>query len=46
LVAFEFGDGSLLIPVSDGEGNDPGVFLEKGVDAWFWPADFVRDSIG
>ena len=33
-VALELGDGSMLIPVSDAEGNEPGVFLEKGVDAW------------
>ncbi|GAB7020315.1 hypothetical protein [Halostagnicola bangensis] len=32
-VVLEFGDGSLLIPVSDAEGNEPGVFLENGVDA-------------
>ncbi|QSX01106.1 hypothetical protein [Haloterrigena alkaliphila] len=33
-IVLELGDGSLLIPASDMEGNSPGVFFEKGVDAW------------
>lgn len=33
-VALELGDGSLLIPASDIEGNQPGVFATKNVDAW------------
>lgn len=34
LVVLELGDGSLLIPVNDAEGNAPGVFQEKGIEDW------------
>ncbi len=33
-VVLELGDGSLLIPVNDVEGNQPGVFQTKGVEKW------------
>ncbi|WP_226483097.1 hypothetical protein [Natrinema amylolyticum] len=33
-IALELGDGSLLIPVSDAEGNGPGVFRGKNIDDW------------
>ncbi|WP_255291537.1 hypothetical protein [Natrinema sp. CBA1119] len=33
-MVLELGDGSLLIPVNDVEGNRPGVFQTKGFDDW------------
>ncbi|NUC73025.1 hypothetical protein HTZ84_12000 [Haloterrigena sp. SYSU A558-1] len=33
-IALELGDGSLLIPVSDVEGNKPGVFYTEDVNNW------------
>lgn len=33
-VVLELGDGSLLVPVSDTEGNEPGVFCEKDIGGW------------
>ncbi|MFA9503786.1 hypothetical protein ACERIM_13550 [Natrinema sp. H-ect1] len=33
-IALELGDGSLLIPVNDVEGNKPGLFHAEDVDDW------------